>query len=292
MTERIRRRWSLLLFSAVVAGASGKNAADLARALDCYHTRRYSEAREMFARLAVEWPLDPEIDFHLGRLALWFDDETTAFTHLERAARSAPGEARIQNALGDAYGLAAQNAALLAKLGWARKCRAAYERAVALDPRNRAYRWSLLGYFLVAPRLAGGGSEKAHAQADVIAQLDPMSGRIARATLALSEERFKDAFAQFEPVLREEPDSFMALYHIGRCAALSGREIERGIVALRRCLELPPPEGDGMPTHACVHHRLGNLLERRGDAVAAREAYATALRLHPDFRAQKIALKN
>lgn len=292
MTERFRRRWLLLLFSTAVAGASAKNAGGLVRAMDCYHSRRYSEARVLFGELARERPLDPEIDFYLGRLALWFDDEAVALAHLERAVRAAPQEARIQNALGDAYGLAAQNAPLLSKLGWARKCRAAYERAIELEPANYLYRWSLLGYFCVAPRLAGGGLEKAHAQADAIARLDPMNGRIARATLALAEERFAAAFAQFEPVLRDSPDDFMALYQIGRCAALSGREVDRGIAALRRCLTLRAPEGDGLPTAASVHHRLGNLLERRGDPVAAQHHFAEARRLHPDFRPQKIVLRN
>ena len=292
MSERFRRRWLLLVFSTVAAGASARNSAELARALDCYHARRFADARTMFDQLAREGPIDPEIDFCLGRLALWFDDGPAALGHLERAAGVAPEDARIQNALGDAYGLAAQNANVLLKLGWARKCRAAYERAVRLEPKNPAFRWSLLGFYFVAPHLAGGSREKARAQADEIARLDPMNGRIARATLALGEEKFDAAFAQFDAVLQDAPDDFMALYHVGRCAALSGRQIERGIAALRRCLELRPPEGDGLPTLACVHYRLGNIFEKRGQIAAAAEEYAAAQRAEPDFRPQKIVLKN
>lgn len=292
MSERFRRRWALLMFSTVVAGASARASADLARALDCYHARRYSEARAIFGRIAVERPRDPEIEFYLGRLALWFDDGPAALANLEHAATLTPDDARIQNALGDAYGLAAQNANLVMKLGWARKCRAAYERAVALEPKNPAFRWSLLGFYYLAPRIAGGGIEKARVQADEIARLDPMNGRIARATLALGEQKFEAAFAQFDQVLRDAPDDFLALYHVGRCAALSGRQVDRGIAALRRCLELRPPEGDGQPTLACVHHRLGKLLETKGDAAAAQAEYASTLRLEPDFRPVKIAPAN
>ncbi len=292
MSERFRRRWALLMFSTVVAGASARASADLARALDCYHARRYSEARAIFVRIASERPRDPEIEFYLGRLALWFDDSPAALANLEHAAALAPDDARIQNALGDAYGLEARNANLVLKFGWARKCRAAYERAVALEPKNPAFRWSLLGFYYLAPRIAGGGIEKARLQAEEIARLDPMNGRIAWATLALGEQKFEAAFAQFDPVLRDAPDDFLALYHVGRCAALSGRQIDRGIAALRRCLELRPPEGDGQPTLACVHHRLGNLLEKAGDIAGARIEYASAQRLQPDFRADKVALTN
>lgn len=280
----------------MLAGIAGLGAAgpmpDFAVAVRLYEERDYSQARRMFEALAATRPADPALEFYLGRLALWFDDEAAALAHLERAVVLAPREARIHNALGDAYGLAAQNAGLLAKLGWARRCRAAYERAVELEPASAAYRWSLVGYYGLAPRIAGGGLDKAYRQAEEIRKIDAMAGRVAFATLCLSEEKFDAAFGQFEPVLRDEPDNFMALYHIGRCAALSGRQLDRGIVALQRCLRLTPPAGDGMPTHATVPHRLGNLWEKKGDRRAAEAAYARALEVHPDFRPAKIALKN
>lgn len=266
--------------------------AELASAIAIYETRNYSEARQRFLLIATRRPEDPEVHFYLGRIALWFDDTAAALRHLEKAAQIAPDSARIQNALGDTYGLAAQDAPLLTKLGWANKCRGAYERAVALEPENPAFRWSLLGYCIAAPRIAGGGFDKAEALAAEIARLDPMSGRVARATLALAARRFDAAFGEFEPVLRDTPDDFMALYHIGRCAALSGRNIERGITALQRCLSLPEPRGDGMPSHACVHYRLGNLLDQKGDAVGAQREYGLAHQKHPDFRPAKIQLKN
>ncbi len=292
MNEFHGRRWALLVFSTIMTSASSQTAVELARALDCYQARRYTEARERFERVARQRPADPEIDFYLGRLALWFDEEAAALRHLERAAQQAPRDARILNALGDAYGLAAQQANPLMKISWAGKCRVAYERAIALEPGNAIYRWSLLGYCCVAPRLLGGGRDKAHAQAEAIAALDPAGGRVARATLALAEAHYDAAFGEFEAVLQEVPDDFLALYQIGRCAALSGERVERGIAALQRCLELIPPAGDDQPTLAGVHYRLGNLLEKKRDEIGAAAQYAAARRAEPDFRAKKIKLKN
>jgi tetratricopeptide (TPR) repeat protein len=281
----------LLACGTWVAAAGESASADWSRALDCYHARRYAEARERFQQIAGQRAADPELDFYLGRLALWFDEGPLALVHLERAVGQAPREARLHNALGDAYGLMAQSANVLAKLSWAGKCLAAYERAVQLDPHTLAFRWSLLGYHCVAPRLVGGGAEKAQAQSQAIARLDPAEGRVARATLALAESRYAAAFAEFEAVLAAAPDDFVALYQIGRCAALSGREIDRGIRALRRCLELAPPAGPEMPTHAFVHHRLGLLLRQKGLLAAAAEAEAAVRRALPDFRPQKIVLR-
>jgi tetratricopeptide (TPR) repeat protein len=284
--------WIACFFWGGMALAAPESTDDFSRTLKLYESCHYTEARVGFARLAVERPNDRELDFYLGRLALWFDDASDALAHLERAADNAPQDARIQNALGDAYGLMAEKAGLLAKFGWARRCLAAYQRAVQLAPDNAAYRWSLVGYYCIAPSFAGGGHDKALAQAAAIRRIDPMGGRIAFATLDLADKKTGAAFAEFEAVLRDKPDDFLALYQIGRCAALSGEQLDRGAVALRRCLRLTPPEGDGMPTQASVHFRLGNILEKQGDRPGAEVEYARALHEQPDFRTAKIALRN
>ncbi len=281
----------LSVWVSLVVGLRSEPAADFQVALACYREAHYSEARMRFERIAAGRPAEPELDFYLGRLALWFDDGAQGLAHLERAAQREPQSARIQNALGDAYGLAAQQANILAKFGWAKKCRAAYERAVELEPGNGDYRWSLLGYYFLAPRIAGGGLELAYAQAAEIKKIDPMSGRVAFATLYLAEKKTAQAFAEFDDVLARTPDDFMALYHVGRCAALSGEQLDRGIAALERCLALPPPPGEGKPRAVDVHYRLANLLEKKGELARARAEYAKSLRENPDFRPAKVALK-
>jgi tetratricopeptide (TPR) repeat protein len=125
-----------------------------------------------------------------------------------------------------------------------------------------------------------------------IKKLDAMSGRVAFATLYLADKNYAAAFVQFDEVLRERPDDFLALYHIGRCAALSGQQLDRGLEALKRCLSLSPPSGDGMPTIASVRYRLANILERKGALADANAEYEAVAKQDPDFRPAKIALKN
>lgn len=293
-TCRTLKRWQViaLLWTLAMTTAWAGPAEDSAAARSLYEARRYTEARAAFRALAMRQPGNVELHFYLGRLALWFNDGASALAYLEKAVHATPRDARVQNALGDTYGLMAQQAGLLTKLGWARKCLGAYERAVELAPREVAYRWSLIGYYCLAPRIAGGSCDKALVQAGEIGKLDPMAGRIARATLYLAERQPAAAFAQFDEVLRSNTDDFLALYQIGRIAAVSGQDLERGRAALQRCLCLAPPVGDGMPTLASAHHRLGNILEKLGDASGAQHHYATALRLLPDFRSEKETLRN
>ena len=63
-----------------------------------------------------------------------------------------------------------------------------FERAVALDPTNVEARSDLLEFYLGAPRSFGGGIDKAEAQVDAIAKLDPALGQRAR---ALIDEKIK-----------------------------------------------------------------------------------------------------
>lgn len=282
----------VLLFFLISTAARAGQPEGYPEAVALYQSRQYSEAQQAFSRVARAHPEDIEVNFHLGRLALWFDDAPAALEHLERAHRGAPNDARVLNALGDTYGLQAQKAPLLAKLGWARQCRAAYERAVELDPACTAYRWSLLAFYQLAPRLVGGSEDKARREAEVISRLDPAAGRVARATLHLAAHEADRAFAEFDSVLREHPDDFIALYQVGRCADVSGEQLDRGLRALRRCLELPAPIGEAAPRRVHVLSRLASILDRLGDPAAARAAREQSTRLEPDFRSEKDALKN
>jgi tetratricopeptide (TPR) repeat protein len=98
---------------------------------------------------------------------------------------------------------------------------------------------------------------------------------------ALERENAKDyatAFKLCEGVLAKNSDYYLALYHYGRTAALSGQNLERGLKHLHRCLDLEPP-APSSPTHSNVWNRIGNIYEHLKNKGAAREAYEAALKL-------------
>jgi len=268
-------------------------APDVAAAVALYDDGSYSAAQIRFDEIARTRPDDPEINLYRGRLALWFDDVAGGVAFLQKALAAAPNDARIQNAYGDACGLTARRTGFLGKYGWARKCLTAYTRAVALDPGNTEYRLSLLQYYVEAPAIAGGSIAKAYAEAAAIRKLDPTDGRIAFATVSIADKEYDAAFREFDELLRRTPDDFFALRQIGRCAAISGVQLDRGAAALQRCLQLPLPAGtDRRTTLANIHYRLGNIWEKRGDPAAAEAEYAAARKVYPDFRPDKDTLRD
>lgn len=94
---------------------------------------------------------------------------------LELAAQAAPKHSDAQLWLGRAYGRLAEGNKLLA-FGRARKARAAFERAVQLDPKNRDALDDLFEFYFEAPGIVGGGLDKAEGIAKQIAALDADDG--------------------------------------------------------------------------------------------------------------------
>ena len=95
------------------------------------------------------------------------------------------------------------------------------------------------------------------------------------------KKQYDNAFNTFESVVKRHPDYYPALYQIGRTAAFSGTNLDRGIECLKLYLQHTP--ADDQPTWANAHFRLGALYEHKGDKSAAQSEYEAALKLDPSY---------
>jgi len=285
-------RHFILLLLATVCARAAVPSAQLENVRHLLHDHNVAAAEAAARTLVGANPADAEAHALLGEAEVAKGDADAAVRAWEKAAELAPARSDYQRQLGDAYGFAAQKAGMLSMIGLAKKCRRAYEKAVALDPRNVGARQSLLDYYQMAPGLMGGGMDKAYEQAAAISALDAARGRRAYAMLHAADRKYEVAFAEFEEVLKAAPDDYAALYQVGKLAATSGQFLDRGLAALRRCLELPVPEAAGTPEHAAAHWRIGNILEKQNDPAGARAAYQAALKLDATFTQADDALKN
>lgn len=281
---------TLLLFLLLATSAhAAVDPVRLAAVRTLMQERKLPEAQAALEQWIATQPGEADLHSLLGELLVRREDTDAAIKSLLRAIELAPTVSSHQRRLGDAYGRAAQKAGMLSKMGLARKCRDAYEKAVALDPANIDARFALMGYYRQAPGIVGGGIDKAHLQADEIIKLDPLRGKIAKAGLFTAEKKFTEAFALFETTLESTPDDYQALYQFGRLAADSGQHLDRGLAALQKCLTLDPPAD--APGRAPTHWRLGNIWEKKGDKSAARAAYEAALAADATFENARTALQ-
>jgi len=127
--------------------------------------------------------------FEAGR----FDE---AIKEFRSAVRREPNDSMAHLWLGRATGRKAERSNFALAVFLARRVRSEFERAVALDPENLEARSDLLEFYVEAPRILGGGIDKARREAEAIARLDPEEGRRAWARIADKEGRYATSGAE------------------------------------------------------------------------------------------------
>jgi len=278
---------SLLCLAATGLFAFDQTQLDAGKQL--FQNRQLVEAKAVFEKLAVAEPNNAEINYWLGLTALSTNDSENAVNYFEKAAAGDPSQARYFHELGDAYGLSAQKASLFSKLGFAKKCLAAYNKAVALDPENVEYRKSRYEFYRAAPSMVGGGMDKAMTEMAEIEKRDPIQGAGLRADLKLKEGKTEEAFAILTALRQKFPDSKVACYQLGRLVAMTGDKLDEGEAALRDYLSYTPKPSD--PPLWAAHWRLAMIFEKKGVNAEARTHYEETLKLNPSFERAREALK-
>ncbi len=252
------------------------------------------------------------------RSALRAGNIESATEAADSAITALPGAADAWYFAAVAYGQMAQTASIFSKLSWAKKCLHAYEQALVIDPGHIEANMELLQFYLVVPGMAGGSREKADAQVARIAKLDAGWGYAARSRVAridkdevayereaksaiaaspgearhragyalmlANKQRWDDAFRVVDEGLVAAPDDPRLNYQIGRLAALSGKQLERGLMALERANKTPIKPDDY--SEGAMLWRRGQILEKLGRGNEALPDYRRALQLEPTLKEQ------
>lgn len=240
----------------------------------------------------------------------------------DRVLAAEPQNVAYLNAIGGLYCDQAQKASILTRLSWAGRCHNTWERALTIDPKNIDIRLNLIQYYVQAPGIAGGGSDRAKEQAAAIAALDAVRGEIAFGSIARSEKqlaeaerhyrkaaaidregirgpaalagfyanqkRWKDARAVFEPRLAKDPGDAFAVFQLGRLLQVEGADPKGALAYFERYLAGPPTPGG--PTYADAWFRKGEVLLAMGRGPEAISAFESALKLAPGHRGATAAL--
>ncbi|HTZ21634.1 MAG TPA: tetratricopeptide repeat protein [Opitutaceae bacterium] len=264
-------------------------ATPLTEAIGLFQARKMPEAQAAFAKIAAAEPTNAEAAQYLGLLALMRNDSEQAVQWLEKAAQLAPTNSYYCRLLGDAYGQSAGKAGVFSRFGFAKKCLASYNKAIELDPNNLDARSGRIEYYRRAPAIIGGGMDKAYAEAAEIRRRDPSRGAAVLGNLYIAEKKYAEAFALLDELIAKDSADKALLYQVGRLAAISGQQLERGEASLKEYFHYEPTPNE--PPLYNAHWRLGTLYERKGDKAAARAEYQTALQLRPDYTTAQNALK-
>ncbi len=267
-------------------------------------------------------PKNAEAWILLSRARLQASQAEAAIAAAEKATKLSPNNSQAYFWLGNSYGSRIGQVGMFSQMSMAPKLRDAFEKTVALDPDNLDAREALVQFYLQAPAVIGGGKDKANLQANEIAKRDAARGHLARAQVFISEkntaaaiksyeaayaakpsdknirmalgigyqmtERWNDAFKHFRTWTAQDGKAGPAWYQIGRTSALSGLQLEEGIAALQKYLDMPHAVND--PQNKNAYHRLGQLYVKIGKKNEAKAALQAALKLDPKFADAKTEL--
>jgi tetratricopeptide (TPR) repeat protein len=263
-------------------------------------------------------PTDAESYNLLCRAYFMLEEWDRGIPACERARNLDPQSSLYSLWLGRIYGEKADRAGFLSAAGLVKKVRTSFERAVELDPKSWEARTDLAEFYLEAPGIVGGGKDKARAQIDAIAPLNPgmahwVAARIAEKSKdpATAEREYRAAIAATHSGARAWLDLAIFLRHANRLDEMelavsqlesspvdrpesimdgasvllrAGRNYPLGVRLLRRYMASPVEEGPAFK----AHDLLGQFLEKQGDRQAAAEEYRAALSLaHSYARAQE-----
>jgi tetratricopeptide (TPR) repeat protein len=314
--RNIAQRFSCLACIALAFSLTARadSAADLLAA------GRVDNAIQTLQQQLAQSPDDAASQNLLCRAHFMLDEWDRGIPACERAVALDSSNALYHLWLGRIDGEKADRAGFLSAMGLAKKVHTEFERSVELDPANVAARTDLAEFYLEAPSIVGGGKDKARAQAEAIARLDPAAGHWVTARLA---ERAKDestaereyraaidashggarawvnlaiffrhtnrldqmeqALTTLESRPLDRPESLMD----GASMLLrTGRNYPLAVLLLRRYLQSPVEAGPAFKAHAM----LGQVLEKQGDRAGAAQEFRAALALAHTYAPAKEAL--
>jgi tetratricopeptide (TPR) repeat protein len=307
---------ALLCLVAAHAGAAAPDAQAL------YDRGDYAACIATLSVQLKEHPDDVAARILLGRALLGQKKTAEAVDRLEEAVARAPDMAEAHYALGQALAIRVNEVNFIRQSMMAGDIRRAFQRAVALDPKDVNYREALFEFYRQAPAIAGGGLDKAAVEAEALAKLDAAAGHRARGALALADGKVEQAeaeyreamraapknpdayfelgqlhqkngkydaaFGDFEALLKQVPGYMPAEYQIGKTAVLSGQRLQRGETALKKYLSYVPKPDE--PPLSWAHTRLGAVYQKMQRIGDARREFEAALALDSSLEEAKKAL--
>lgn len=251
----------LLLSSAVQATSS-----DLAARVDAlWQANDYAAAHALLAPMVTKKTKDAQLLALLGRTEAGLQQNERAEQLLEKALKFEANNADYQHWYATVSCNLAGSASMFSALGYAKRCKKAYETALELAPENpRSY--IALGSFLAqAPGIAGGDKDQALALADRLKQRDLLQGWLLQ--LKLSDLADPAAFTQLleeAAVLRNRPEPYFQ-----RAMQLVGNEnYSEAIELLQQAIQQTAVDDDAKAAINESHYQLARCAVLGKKAVA------------------------
>ncbi|MCK5147699.1 tetratricopeptide repeat protein [bacterium] len=242
--------------------------------ISLYETGKYREAAAELKNHIDSHPTDVEALRYLTLCYINLEEDKDAVKIVEKLVANDEDNAEYQYTAALAYGLRAQQAGLLKKAGYAKKMKAAVERAIQLNPDHIAARQVLMQFHLFAPGIMGGDKAEAYQQAQAIMERNRMRGHHVLAMCYMKDQCHEDAENEYRISISEMPDSIQHYFWYQNWLSGQDRHNDATMI-LRDMLAI-----DSTIVDAWI--QMGHLTiiqEKYDDSIVA---FKTALNYEPD----------
>lgn len=260
---------------------------------------------------AAAWNLQCRVYLAQGRT-------DAAIDSCRQAVQVAPANSEFHVWLARAYGAKASTSSMIVAYKTAKLVRAEFETAVKLDGNNREALADLGQYYVEAPKILGGGYDKAEQLARHLATLDSVRADQLRAHIAEAKKDYSGAEQELraEIAASQSPEAIaQAWMDLGSFYRRRGRWTDM-MTALRKGADANAAHGPALVDGAStliqagresalaaqwlheyldgnalsetapaflVHAQLGDLLKKQGNAPAANREFAAAHALSANY---------
>ena len=254
----------LLLSSSVLANSTDPQALT-AQVKALWQAGDAQAAQALLAPLVTKKTKDARLLALLGHTEALLNNADKAEGLLEKAVKLDSNNADYQHWYATVSCNLASSASMLSALGYAKRCKKAYEAALKLAPENpRSY--IALGSFLAqAPGIAGGDRDEASKMVAQLKELDQLQGELLQLRVSdlADDASFKQLLAETE-LLSTRPELYFQ-------RAMQFAHVENyrdAIGALQQALSQPAADDDAVASQAESRYQLGRIAVLSKTAVA------------------------
>ena len=203
-----------LLFSPDLAEAQTASPLDDART--ALKANDLAQAESRLAPLTGAESKDAAAFFTLGRLRERQNNLKEAVTAYEQATKLDMTSPEYFSALGIALSQRMSEMNFMQQAMTAGKMKKAFEKSVELDPKHITGLIGLVRYYINAPEIAGGSTEKATEFAKRIREITPFQGEMELGIVASHEEKYTDALSHYDAAGKLNPAHGYVQYLCGQ----------------------------------------------------------------------------
>lgn len=308
------RNQFLIACLAVLSLCAPAYAATFKEAFEFAQAGRADDAMAALKSVLATSPSDDRAQSLLCTVEVTLEKYDDAIRACETATRIAPASSKYQLALARAYGAKADHAGALTGMRLVGKIRDAFQKAVQLDPVNVEAMSDLGEFYVDAPSIVGGGTDKAKTLVPKLMIANSARGHRLLGMIATKDGDAATAQAEFEKELAigHTPEAYVDLANFyskrkdwSKAATFAVEAIHRDtqhgpdsvdaaniLVRLSRNVDVAQQayrdylassqQSAGVPAFR-IHTLLGQTLLHQGDKAAAQKEFSAALALAHEY---------